>query len=148
MSRRVARELVLHMVFAHDYNSATPQELLRALGDEQRFAALAEESPVYKKMPPEEQRDYITRATTGVIEHIPELDAYIEKYSVAWSVGRITRISKAILRLCMYELLYLGIPVGASVNEALELAKKYDSTESAGFINGILGAFVSKELNK
>ena len=46
----------------------------------------------------------------------------------------------------MYEVLYLGIPVGASVNEALDLAKKYDSEEASGFINGIMGAFVEKEV--
>lgn len=148
MSRRLARELVLHMVFAHDYTGASAQTLLNSIGDETYFSALSEESDVYRKAPPEAQLDYIKSATEGVIGHIPELDSYIEKYSVAWNVGRITRISKAILRLCMYELLYLGIPVGASVNEALELAKKYDSEESAGFINGILGAFVAQELKK
>ena len=46
----------------------------------------------------------------------------------------------------MYEVLYMGIPVGASVNEALELAKQYDSPEAAGFINGIMGAFVKQEV--
>ena len=58
----------------------------------------------------------------------------------------ISRVTKAILRLSMYELLYLGIPVGASVNEALELAKRYDSEESASFVNGVIGAFVKQEL--
>jgi N utilization substance protein B len=46
----------------------------------------------------------------------------------------------------MYEMLYMDIPVGASINEGVELAKKYDSDEAAAFINGVLGAFVAKEL--
>ena len=80
------------------------------------------------------------------MEHLYELDDYIEKYSKGWNIARISRISKCILRLSMYEVLYMGIPVGASVNEALELAKQYDSEEAAGFINGIMGAFVEKEV--
>ncbi|MBQ7093606.1 MAG: transcription antitermination protein NusB, partial [Clostridia bacterium] len=73
---------------------------------------------------------------------------YIEKYAKGWNVGRISRISKAILRLSMYEILYMDIPVGASVNEALELAKKYDGEETVGFINGILSSFSKNEIIK
>ena len=76
-------------------------------------------------------------------ENIASLEA---DYAVGWNVARISRISKCILRLSRYEVLYMGIPVGASVNEALELAKQYDSPEAAGFINGIMGAFVKQEV--
>ena len=101
---------------------------------------------MYQEMPPENQQEYIRRAVTGVMEHLYELDDYIEKYAKGWNIARISRISKCILRLSMYEVLYLSIPVGASVNEALELAKKYDSEEAAGFINGIMGAFMEHEV--
>ena len=65
---------------------------------------------------------------------------------MGWSVSRISRMTKCILRMAMYEMLYLQIPVGASVNEALLLCKKYESDQAASFINGILASFIKKEL--
>ena len=145
MNRRGARELVLHLIFAGEYSGMRGEELLKSVNEE-NFQSLEQEYDLYKELPPESQQEYITRAVTGVMEHLYELDDYIEKYAKGWNVARISRISKCILRLCMYEVLYLQIPVGASVNEALELAKQYDSEEAAGFINGIMGSFVQKEL--
>ena len=145
MNRREARELVLHLIFAGEYSGMSGEELLESVNEE-NFQSLEPEYELYKKLPSENQQEYITRAVIGVMEHLYELDDYIEKYAVGWNIARISRISKCILRLSMYEVLYLQIPVGASVNEALELAKKYDSDEASGFINGIMGAFVQKEL--
>ena len=145
MNRREARELVLHLIFAGEYSGMSGEELLESVNEE-NFQSLEPEYELYKKLPSENQQEYITRAVTGVMEHLYELDDYIEKYAKGWNIARISRISKCILRLCMYEVLYLSIPVGASVNEALELAKKYDSEEAAGFINGIMGAFMEHEV--
>lgn len=145
MNRREARELVLHLIFAGEYTGNCGAQLLEDVNEE-NFQSLESEYDLYKKMPSENQQEYIQRAVTGVMEHLYELDDYIEKYSKGWNIARISRISKCILRLCMYEVLYMEIPVGASVNEALELAKQYDSEEAAGFINGIMGAFVEKEV--
>ena len=145
MNRREARELVLHLIFSGEYTGNKGEELLKDINEE-NFRSLEEEYELYQKMPQENQEEYIQRAVTGVMEHLYELDNYIEKYAKGWNIARISRISKCILRLCMYEVLYLGIPVGASVNEALELAKNYDSEEAAGFVNGIMGAFVANEV--
>ena len=145
MNRREARELVLHLIFAGEYTGNRGAQLLEDVNEE-NFQSLESEYDLYKKMPSENQLEYIQRADTGVMEHLYELDDYFEKYSKGWNIARISRISKCILRLSMYEVLYMGIPVGASVNEALELAKQYDSEEAAGFINGIMGAFVEKEV--
>lgn len=145
MNRRGARELVLHLIFSGEYTGNRGDVLLEDI-NEDNFLSLEAEYDLYKEMPPENQQEYIRRAVTGVMEHLYELDDYIEKYAKGWNIARISRISKCILRLSMYEVLYLEIPVGASVNEALELAKKYDSEEAAGFINGIMGAFVEKEI--
>ncbi len=146
MSRRAAREFVLHLIFAADYTGEAGEEVLQKHLNDQAFEALAEEYALYAHMPAAAQNEYVTRAVQGTIEHAMELDSYIEKYAVGWNVGRISRISKCILRLCMYEVLYMQIPVGASVNEALELAKRYDNEQAAQFINGILGSFVKKEM--
>ncbi len=112
----------------------------------EHFASLAQEYELYAELPEKSQNDYIKSAITGVMEHLPELDSYIEKYAIGWNVGRISKISKCVLRLCMYELLYMGIPTGASVNEAVELIKLYEGEQAAQFINGIIGSFVKKEL--
>ena len=145
MNRREARELVLHLIFAGEYTGNRGAQLLEDVNEE-NFQSLESEYDLYKKMPSENQQEYIQRAVTGVMEHLYELDDYIEKYSKGWNIARISRISKCILRLSMYEVLYMGIPVGASVNEALELAKQYDSEEAAGFLNGIMGAFVDTDV--
>ena len=145
MNRRGARELVLHLIFAGEYSGKKGEELLEEINEES-FQSLKGEYELYSELPPESQMDYVRQAVTGVMAHLFELDDYIEKYAKGWNVARISGISKCILRLSMYEVLYLAIPVGASVNEALELAKKYDSEEAASFINGIMGSFVKGEV--
>ncbi|MCX7615706.1 MAG: transcription antitermination protein NusB, partial [Clostridiales bacterium] len=74
---------------------------------------------------------------------------YIEKYTKGWNCNRISRISTSIMRISMYEMLYMpDIPDSASINEAVELAKEYDSPEAATFINGVLGTFYREERPK
>ena len=79
--------------------------------------------------------------------HGPELDGYISKYAVGWSFSRISRMAAAVMRVAMYEILYMPeVPAGAAINEAVEGAKRYETPETAAFINGILGSFVRGEL--
>ena len=146
MSRRNARDLALHMIYSGEYSQKEPEQFVKDCLSPERFSSLAGEYELYQQAPPENQLDYICRAATGVLTHGPELDGYIEKYAVGWSVSRISRMAKCILRLSMYEMLYMQIPVGASVNEALELCKRYESPETASFLNGVLASFVQKEL--
>lgn len=148
MSRKAARELVLHFTFESEYTGLSGEDIMERSLNEERFAALKNECDLYKQLPTEAQDEYVKRATTGVISHMQELDGYIEKYAKGWNVGRISRIAKSIIRLSMYEILYMDIPVGASVNEALELAKKYDGEEAVPFINGIMSAFAKGEIVK
>lgn len=69
------------------------------------------------------------------------LDDIINKYSLKWKVERISKVAASILRMALCEMMYIeGVPVGATINEAVELAKKYGGDEDASFINGILGA--------
>ena len=83
----------------------------------------------------------------GVYEHGAELDGYISKYAIGWSFSRISRMAAAVMRVAMYEILYMpDIPAAAAINEAVELSKHYETQETAAFINGILGAFVRGEL--
>ena len=146
MSRRNARELVLHMIFDNECSQNSAESILARRLEADYYTTLASEDELYKSVPSDGQKDYINTAVSGVIECAEELDAYICKYASGWDISRISKISKCILRLSMYEIKYMKIPVGASVNEAIELAKKYDSEEAAPFVNGVLATFIKKEI--
>ena len=91
--------------------------------------------------------DYAIDCAKGVRDHQDEIDARIsENLKKGWRISRISRVSLAILRLAIYEMLYLDeIPVSVSINEAVELSKKYTVEDDTAFINGVLGA-VAKTL--
>ncbi|MDR1116975.1 MAG: transcription antitermination factor NusB [Oscillospiraceae bacterium] len=146
MKRSTAREVAMHIVFELDFNSERSAEVIGYRMSEEGFASFSDETEIYKDYPGDDQKPYILRACNGVYEHMPELDGYLEKYSVKWSFDRISKVSKSILRLCMFELLYMPeIPPKASINEAVELCKKYDDEELPAYVNGVLGAFMQHE---
>ena len=92
------------------------------------------------------QERYIRELVQGVFAHGPELDDCISRYSVGWSFARIPRMAAAVMRTAMYEVLYMSdIPNAAAINEAVEIAKKYEPAEVVSFLNGILGTFVRTE---
>ena len=110
---------------------------------------LAEEDSLYAEAPNAKQVAYITRLVTGVNEHAAELDGYIAKYAKNWKFSRIPLVASAIMRVAMYEILYMqDIPNGAAINEAVEIAKKYETPETVKFINGILGSFAREEISQ
>ena len=91
-------------------------------------------------------RQYIRDLVQGVFSHGPELDDYISRYAVGWSFARIPRMAAAIMRTAMYEVLYVpDVPNAAAINEAVEIAKRYETQEVVSFVNGILGSFVRAE---
>ena len=76
---------------------------------------------------------------------LDEIDAIIEENLVGWSAKRISKATKAILRLAVCEMLYSeNMPVGVAINEAVEIAKKYATTDDASYINGVLGSIAKK----
>ena len=92
---------------------------------------------------------YIEDVLNGVQAHRQDIDGQIESLSSGWSTRRRARVALAILRLAAYELLYRGdIPPAASINEAVEISKKYSTDEAGGFINGILGSLQRGALKK
>ena len=99
--------------------------------------------------PNTKQEAYIRRLVSGVAEHAAELDADIEKYAQGWRFERISLVAAAIMRVAMYEILYMAdIPQGAAISEAVTIAKKYETPEVAKFINGILGSFARGEVKE
>lgn len=96
--------------------------------------SLAEESEFFK------ETDFSRKLVDTTVEHGAEIDTEIEAHAVDWSIQRITKVSLAILRLALCEILYFDdIPVSVSINEAVELAKKYAEKQDGKFINGVLG---------
>ena len=89
---------------------------------------------------PGDQAGYIREVTEGAAAHAEELDARIGEYAKAWSTDRISRVCMAAMELAVYEMQYMdSIPLNVSVNEAVNLAKRYDGDESVAFVNGVLG---------
>ncbi len=149
MTRTVAREIAVHMVFELGFGDRSAQQLLADELTAENFALIGAEEPLYAEFPDEKQEQYIRTLVTGVFEHGPELDDYISRYSVGWSFARIPRVAAAIMRVAMYEVLYMpDIPNAAAINEAVEIAKGYETAEVVSFINGILGTFVRSEFPK
>ena len=146
MTRNTAREIAAHLSYELSFTDKTVEELLQERLTSEAFAELAEEDSLYAEAPNAKQVAYITRLVTGVNEHAAELDGYIAKYAKNWKFSRIPLVASAIMRVAMYEILYMqDIPNGAAINEAVEIAKKYEDEKVVSFINGILGAFVRAE---
>ena len=90
--------------------------------------------------------DFIKSLLLKTWENVENIDSVIEKYSVGWKLSRISKVALAVLRLAICEILYFDdIPAGVSINEAVELCKKYAAKDDAAFVNGLLGT-ASKEL--
>ena len=86
---------------------------------------------------------YARQVFSGVFEHIEEIDGYISQYSRARSFRRLSKVVLAALRLAIYEILYVDdLEPTISINEAIELTKKFSGKDEAGFVNGVLGGFM------
>ena len=146
MKRSTARELAVRLCFSITENPSDPGEILPRIFEDEYYTSLKGEDEVYASKPNAKQREYITRLVSGVHAHSAELDGYIDKYSVSWRFGRISRTAVAIMKTAMFEVLYMpDVPDNAAINEAVELAKKYEPPETVSFINGVLGSFYRGE---
>jgi transcription antitermination factor NusB len=123
--RRQSREAALKLLYALDITREDVKEVLHT-----RWA---------EAMMPDDIRDFTTTLVTGVIRHWHEIDAFIQECSTNWSLERIGLVERNILRFAIYELCFLpDIPPNVTINEAVEVAKKYGTEEAPAFINGIL----------
>ncbi len=147
MTRNTAREIATHLAYELSFTELPVSAFLDARLSHENFEALAQECEVYNDAPNTKQVQYIRRLVAGVAEHAAELDTYIEKYAQGWRFERISLVASAIMRVAMYEILYMpDIPNGVAINEAVEIAKKYESPEVVRFMNGILGSFLREEV--
>ena len=134
INRKKAREDAFLLLFENSFNSYSLDEILKL------------KSEIEDKENKNERIEEFTKELfEGVKEHQEKIDILINEHSKAWSKDRISKIAMTILRLSIFEILFReDIPSGVSINEAVELAKKYGSSEEPGFINGILGTISRK----
>lgn len=148
MTRSEARELAMRLNFASSMTAYPAAEVMETMLDREYYDTLKAEDALYEAYPERKQTDYIERVVIGIYEHEAELDGYVEKYSSGWKFHRISRTALAIMKVAMYEIMYMtDIPDKVAMNEAVELAKKYDEPETVPYINGILGAFFKDEVS-
>ena len=145
MTRSNAREIAVHLVFSLHYTDEPAENVVRTRMDEEYYAGLRDVDEIYAERPNQKQMAYITAVTDGIQEKMEELDSYIEKFSNNWKLSRISLISRSIMEVAMYEILYVDdVPAGAAINEAVELCKRYEEAETVAFVNGILGRFAKE----
>ncbi|MBF0516623.1 MAG: transcription antitermination factor NusB [Nitrospirae bacterium] len=124
MTRRQAREYVLKALFQYEFTKsvADRKEIQEGLNS-----------------PSEDIVEFIDDLIGGVIKHLKEIDQRIQSVSKHWELQRIASVDRNIIRFAVYELLYRAdIPAAVTINEAVDIAKKYSTLESFSFINGIL----------
>jgi N utilization substance protein B len=148
--RREARERAVQFLFQHDLNPPENlDEALEQFWESQRSAALAEEKGPATwgekhDLPPPNADEAAARLFAdplirGALERRDEVDEYIKRYAKNWDLHRMAAVDRNILRLAVYEMLFReDIPPVVSINEAVDIAKKFSTQDSGKFVNGIL----------
>ena len=143
MKRGDARELAIHLIYGREFTGEEPEQVVSTRLDKEYYEKLAGENEVYAQRPDRFQLRYIDTVVAGVANREDELNDVIRQFSIGWDVSRISRLTRCILQLAIYEILYVDdVPTGAAVSEAVRIAKKYDGDDTGAFVNGILGSFV------
>ena len=147
MTRANARELAVHLIYGRVFTGEEPEKVVSVRLDKDYYSELSAENDVYAERPSRAQLRYIDSAVAGVANREEELNETIQKFSIGWDISRISRLTRSIMQLAIYEILYVeDVPTGVAVSEAVRLAKKYDNDDTGSFVNGILGSF-ARSLN-
>ena len=142
MTRGNARELAVHLIYGREFTGDEPADVVAIRLDKEYYSKLAEENQVYEDRPNRTQRAYIDHVVSGVANRAEDLNAVIQKFSIGWDVSRISRLTRTIMQLAIFEILYVeDVPTGVAISEAVRIAKMYDGDDTGAFVNGILGAF-------
>lgn len=132
--RRISREKALQFLYQYDTKLPTQDKSTFDFKNEfELFVSTTEDNISTEIM------DFAVLLSSGTCQHIEAIDLLIEKYSENWKLSRISKIDRNILRLAIYEMVYLRtIPPPVTINEAIEIAKKFGAEDSSSFINGML----------
>ncbi len=135
MSRTTAREHAFKILFALQFSPGDAEQAV------DRYLSAFVEKPV-----PDEDREFMLQEVRGTMEEASGLDGQISGALKGWTLSRLSRVDLSILRLALYEIRFQdSIPESVSINEAVNLAKKYSQEAAPAFINGILGSLVPKQ---
>lgn len=127
LNRRESRQQAFELIFEKSFCDDELENIIKAAGDARDM----------------ELSSYAEQVVSGVFANLAEIDGYIAKYSHARSFRRLSKVVLAALRLAFYEILYVDdLEPNISINEAIELTKKFSGKDEAGFVNGVLGGFM------
>ena len=142
MTRGNARELAVHLIYGRIFTGEEPGAVVSTRLNKDYYKLLADDNEVYTERPSRAQVGYLDNVVSGVANREEELNAQIQKFSIGWDVSRISKLTRSIMQLALYEIQYMDdIPTGVAISEAVRIAKKYDTDETGSFVNGILGTF-------
>ncbi len=142
MTRANARELAVHLIYAQEFTGGEPEMVIATRMEKEYYSQLSAENPVYEDRPSRAQRAYIDSVVIGVANRIDELNETISKFSIDWDISRISKLTRTILQLAIFEIQYVDdVPTGVAIAEAVRIVKLYDTEEAGAFVNGILGSF-------
>ena len=135
-SRRKARECALQMLFAADVAGTHVDDLVRMFWSELSDAEFDDHA-----------REFATRLVTGTLANLDEVDERIRSRAEHWRIARMALVDRNVLRLAVYEFLHEPTPRTVTINEALEIARRFSTYEATQFINGILDA-IKRDLDE
>ncbi len=135
MSRRKAREYCFKLLYQIDIHKGDRDGVIEVFFEENNII--------------EAEKEYIKKVVEGTLEEMDNINLLIGKTSKDWKMGRISKVTLAILRVAIFEMLKMeDIPTSVSINEAVDIAKDYDNEKSGAFVNGILGTIQKQFLLK
>ena len=148
MTRTDARQIAVRICFSEDFLKESPQTVLEVFFEQEHYESLVEDDDIFRTSPDEQQMGYISKLIKDIYSHLQEIDTLIASFSEKRKLDRIPRTALAVMRCAVCEMLYFDdIPPSVTINEAVEIAKSFDSPETVSFINGLLGS-VNKALSK
>ncbi|MEE1278268.1 MAG: transcription antitermination factor NusB [Acutalibacteraceae bacterium] len=125
MNRKTARENAFILVFEKNFRDEPLTSIIEDAIEARNF----------------EYDDYVEKVFCGIFDNLSEIDAKITENLRGWKLTRISKVSLSLMRIAVYEMLYMDdIPHSVSINEAVTLAKKYSTQDDSSFINGVLGS--------
>ena len=142
MTRGDARELAVHLIYGREFTGEEPETVVSVRLDKEYYEQLKDENEVYSDRPSKAQLRYIDTVVSGVANRSEELNATIQKFSIGWDVTRISKLTRCVMQLAIFEILHMeDVPTGVAISEAVRISKMYDGDDTGAFVNGILGAF-------
>lgn len=144
-NRRKARENSLQLLYEIDLSE---KDFERVLNDFCEGTFHSEGDSLSTQSPQDEVREFTRQIVEGVCHNVGEIDQIIEGHSTHWKINRMASVDRNILRMAVFELLYCpDIPPSVTINEAIEIAKRFGTEESGSFVNGVLD-HIAKDIKK